>query len=143
MVRMSYCPSRPSGRGSGAVDDAAGLKRRLQKVLWEQGGILRNGEGLLQAIEAVGRIREEALHVPLKTAPAEMHRRIELQLGSQTALLILQAALRREESRGAHFREDFPVENDRRWRGHLEVALVGEEPHWSFKPTPAVAADTR
>jgi succinate dehydrogenase/fumarate reductase flavoprotein subunit len=128
----------PAGPGDGAIRGSVGLKRRLQKVLWEKGGILRNREGLLQAIEAVGRIREEALHVPLKTAPAEMHRRIELQLGSQTALLILQAALRREESRGAHFREDFPVENNGRWRGHLDVGLAGGEPRWSFKPAPAL-----
>ena len=79
--------------------------------------------------------------MPLKASPAEMHRRIELRLGTQTALLILQAALRREESRGAHFREDFPVEDDGRWRGHLEVALAGGEPVWSFKPAPSATAD--
>jgi L-aspartate oxidase len=66
---------------------------------------------------------------------------LELQLGSETALLILQAALRREESRGAHFREDFPKENDQLWRGHLEVSLVEDKPVWSFKPIPGLHAD--
>jgi succinate dehydrogenase/fumarate reductase flavoprotein subunit len=60
---------------------------------------------------------------------------IELQLGSKTAILILQAALRREESRGAHFREDFPAENDSHWCGHLEVSLVQGQPAWSFIAT--------
>ena len=70
-----------------------------------------------------------------------MQQRLELQLGSETALLILQAALRREESRGAHFREDFPAENDRLWRGHLEVSLVEAKPKWAFKPGAGLDVD--
>jgi succinate dehydrogenase/fumarate reductase flavoprotein subunit len=122
--------------GNSAVEGATALKKRLQKVFWEQGGILRKREGLLQAIEEVGRIRAEASHLPAKSTPKETQKRIELRLGSETALLILEAALRREESRGAHFREDFPSENDGCWRGHLAVSLVAGKPVWSFERAP-------
>ncbi|RPJ41792.1 MAG: FAD-binding protein [Deltaproteobacteria bacterium] len=118
--------------GTGTSRGSAELKKRVRKMLWENGGILRSKEGLLQTIEAVTQIRDEAQHLSLKTAPSEVQNIIELQLGLKTAILILQAALRREESRGAHFREDFPAEDDSHWRGHLEVSLVQGKPAWSF-----------
>jgi succinate dehydrogenase/fumarate reductase flavoprotein subunit len=121
-------PSLGTGKGGGSAE----LKKRLRKILWENGGILRSRKGLLQAIEEVSKIIDEAQYLSFKTAPSEVQSTIELQLGSKTAILILQAALRREESRGAHFREDFPTENDIHWRGHLEVHLVQGQPAWSF-----------
>jgi len=36
---------------------------------------------------------------------------------------LVQAALRREETRGCHWREDFPDRDDARWQGHLLSAL--------------------
>jgi len=125
-------PSVTGERGTVTERSSAELKKQLRKILWEKGGILRSKEGLFQAIEVASRILDEALHLSLKTAPSEVQNIIELQLGSKTAILILQAALRREESRGAHFREDFPTENDSHWRGHLEVSLVRGKPAWSF-----------
>lgn len=127
-----FPPSRSQDGGAGASGGAVELKKRLRNTLWENGGILRSKEGLLEAIAAVSRILHAAQHLSLKTAPSEVKHTIELQLGSKTALLILQAALRREESRGAHFREDFPAEDNALWRGHLEVSLVQGQPAWSF-----------
>jgi succinate dehydrogenase/fumarate reductase flavoprotein subunit len=120
--------------GDGNARRATDLKKQLQKVLWERGGIIRKRQGLLEAVEAVDRIREEAGYMPAEASPHEVQKSIELQLGAKTALLILQAALRREESRGAHFREDFPREDNHRWLGYIEVSLVDGKPAWSFKP---------
>jgi len=41
------------------------------------------------------------------------------------ARLIARAALRREESRGGHFRADFPDRNDRDWRFHAVDQSIG------------------
>jgi aspartate oxidase len=120
-------------RRHGASARPAELKKSLQKFLWEDGGILRKKEGLLRAMKGVEQIRGETLDLPLQATPPEIQGKLELRLATETALLILEAALRREESRGAHFREDFPAENDRLWRGHLEVSLIEGKPAWSFR----------
>ena len=60
---------------------------------------------------------------------------IELRSAARVATLILEAALMRRESRGAHFREDFPGQNDAQWQGHLQVHLAaGGENIWQFEP---------
>ena len=112
----------------------AQLIDRLRKVLWEQ-GILRNGEGLTEALDEVKQIWEEAFGMPLEGNPRQVLRLLELRFAVQTASLILEAALRREESRGAHFREDFPSQDDKNWLGHLQVSQSPEgDPIWTFRP---------
>ena len=66
--------------------------------------------------------------------PAERQRFVELQMATTAALIILEAAKRREESRGAHYRDDFPKTDDQNWLGHLKVELRQGEPEWSFDP---------
>ena len=73
----------------------------VQDVMWEDVGLFRDARGLRHAIEELG---PEGLDEP----------------GVQTVgRLIARAALRREESRGGHFRLDFPAHDDRRWRRRI------------------------
>ena len=51
-----------------------------------------------------------------------------------TARAILASALMREESRGAHFRTDFPKQDDRNWLGNVYTALNGRQLKAEFKP---------
>lgn len=109
------------------------LRKRLRKILWEEGGIRRNKQGLTRALDEVKAIQNEALGLSLGENPLLVQRILELRSGARTATIILQGALRREESRGAHFREDFPDQNDERWVGHLQVYLTPEkEQVWTF-----------
>jgi succinate dehydrogenase/fumarate reductase flavoprotein subunit len=124
-----------SRRWSSGAPNGAELKERLRKIMWEDGGIIRQEQGLLRALSAVEDIRREASVSSSPLAPKEMADLIELRSAVRVAAIILEAALKRRESRGAHFRQDFPDQNDAQWQGHLQVHLdpCGEKV-WQFEP---------
>lgn len=117
------------------------LKIRLQHVMWEDGGIIRNKEGIERALVEVQKIGTESERLIPAGGRRSVQDIIELRLGVRTALLILEGALRREESRGAHFREDFPRQRDDAWLGSLKVrrSQKGGE-LWSFDALEGSAA---
>lgn len=73
------------------------LVRQVQDLMWQHAGIVRNGSDLRTAIDQLKRWMEE---LPDKQGPD--------QLLLTSALLVVRAALWRPESRGAHFRKDYP-----------------------------------
>ena len=69
-----------------------------------------------------------------KPPPDEIQRVLELRFAASTAELILEAAQKRLESRGAHFREDFPDQDDHNWKGALQVQRDSKgELLWKFE----------
>jgi succinate dehydrogenase/fumarate reductase flavoprotein subunit len=125
----------PSHRKGGQASDPAARLARLRKIMWEEGGILRNRQGLVQTLDEIQTMRKQASMLPMTGSPRQMQNILELQIAARTAGLIVEAALQREESRGAHFREDFASQDDDNWKGHLKVRLSDEgEPVWSFSP---------
>jgi L-aspartate oxidase len=83
----------------------------LQALLWEQAGIVRDGEALQRACATLT-TAQAALPEP-GDRPA--HELANLVLCGR---LVVEAALRREESRGAHYRLDFPEPREE-WRRHI------------------------
>ena len=105
----------------------------LSEIIWKEAGIIRNQVGLERALNAVNTISTKALKSHIRN-PLDLQRRIEILLGAQAASLIIQAALKRKESRGAHFREDFADQDDDNWQGHLQVKLFRNgEANWDFR----------
>ncbi|MCH1641719.1 L-aspartate oxidase [Paenibacillus timonensis] len=91
------------------------VERRLdlQKTMVRRAGLRRTAEGLAKGIEELERhqaIFSQALHTRDQWEYANM---------LTCALLLAKSALAREESRGGHYREDFPERSDERWRKHL------------------------
>jgi len=87
------------------------LKRRLQTLMWDKVGPLRDGDGLKQALEEIESIREEARGLRIagfSRCNQEITDAIELPHMITAAEAIAVSALERCESRGAHVRADFP-----------------------------------
>jgi succinate dehydrogenase/fumarate reductase flavoprotein subunit len=96
----------------------------LRHIMWCEGGILRNEPGLSRALDVVKTIKVQPADLPLQGDSRQVGQNLELQFAAQTAELILQGALHRQESRGSHFREDYPHQDDKSWRGHLQLRMM-------------------
>ena len=113
--------------------NTASMLARLRDILWKDGGIIRNKKGLTKVLGEIDEMHQDAAAMPMTGHPRQIQNTLELQVAARTALLILHAAFQREESRGAHFREDFPNPDDANWKGHLQVRVSEDgEPVWSF-----------
>ncbi len=100
-----------SSRGQLLKDIPVPSLSSLQTLLWEKVGILRNREGLTQAADILATWQASL------PRPADRHS-YELSNLILTGRLMTEAALLREESRGAHFRSDFP-QSLSRWQHHI------------------------
>jgi succinate dehydrogenase/fumarate reductase flavoprotein subunit len=88
------------------------LKERIQQVIWRACSPKRNGIGLTSAVAAIEGLKAEVdrLTVPdVRRGCYQIQQAYEVRAMVSLAECLLQAALSREESRGAHFREDFPA----------------------------------
>ncbi len=90
------------------------MNARLSHIMWEGVGIVRDGEGLRTALHE---IKKDLTTVEM-SKPRSITEWYQIRNRLITAKLIAEAALLREESRGAHYRLDFP-EIDPGLEGHL------------------------
>ena len=100
----------PRGR-AGSLDLYA-LQRQLREAMWDRAGLVRDAAGLAEARESVERIGDELTRVGVPGHPAfNVAWQDWLNLTNQAAVarLIVASALERRESRGAHYRSDFPT----------------------------------
>ncbi len=83
----------------------------LRALMWKHAGLLRTAEGLNRAKLA---LEEMAFDIPR----GHTRRAIEARNLHQAAMLMVESALARKESRGAHYRTDFPQRDDKSFRKH-------------------------
>ena len=100
-MRQEAGPSNRSG-GSPPVEIPSATEQQVRALAWELCGIIRSGESLGAACAAF-----EAQGSQLALSPTLAM--FELRNIHAVALLIARCALARQESRGAHFRSDFPA----------------------------------
>ncbi len=118
----------PDTREPGLVDGPT--RRALQEEMTSRAGVLRSADGLRTALDSLGALAQ----APVTGIDQDAWETTNLHTVST---LLAGAALLREETRGSHWREDFPDRDDAAWAGHLDWMLVGERRHSGFHPSPA------
>lgn len=116
-LRFDLPETVAKGGGSDAVD----VRRRLNEIMLGQVGVVRRAADLRAALADL-----EALHGELRfdTLGVQEYEVLNmLTLGTQIA----KCALVREESRGVHFREDYPDVDDEHWLKHTTLRLPATE----------------
>lgn len=96
-----------------SVATCLGAKAEIRELMWRYAGIIRSERGLLQAKAALDAL-QWVTQLPMTTVLNN-----ELNAMWIVSDLVLRWALQRTESRGGHYREDFPERDDARWQRHL------------------------
>jgi len=97
--------------------------RTLRQAMWADGGLLRFASNLERGLRAQAEC-ENGL-AQFEQQGKRSRRLFEAQSLARVARAILCSAIAREESRGAHFRNDFPQRNDERFQNHSIYTRAG------------------
>jgi succinate dehydrogenase flavoprotein subunit len=115
---------------TGGRERLADIRDQMQKTLEESAGIYRDGAKLTWAVGRLRELQERATDLSIedhsRTFNTERVAAIELACMLDVAEAIAQSALRREESRGAHQRTDFPARDDRRFLAHSLISRTSD-----------------
>jgi L-aspartate oxidase len=117
----------PDRRTPGLV--SGDLRDSLEALMTERVGVLRSAAGLAEAGE---RLEELAAHTTDQADQAAW----ELTNLLTISIAMCQAAALREETRGSHWRDDFPERDDEHFAGHLDSVLVRGRVEVGFQPAP-------
>jgi L-aspartate oxidase len=116
------------GRTEGLVGGS--VRRDLQELMTSRVGVLRHAPGLADAGRLIDKLAGEGAD------------EVNQDAWETTNLLTISAALTaaaalREETRGSHWREDFPERNDAAWAGHFDTVMTDGATTVAFAPAPA------
>lgn len=105
---------------SRAGQDQKNLRRSLKEVMWYKAGIIRSDRDLQEALARIEKLKSLSLKVPVAN-PGQLVRRLELENMLLLSEMVCRAALLRTESRGAHYRSDYPEENNANWLQNIII----------------------
>jgi succinate dehydrogenase/fumarate reductase flavoprotein subunit len=115
------------------------FKRDIQRIMWDSVGVVRDGKRLASALSEFSRLRDIA---PTAVGVASGTKRynygwveaLEIPKMLDVAEMMAAAALSRTESRGAHYRTDFPHEDDANWLRETVIQDTGGKLTVSSQP---------
>ena len=103
---------------NGGTEDAVALRTRMQEIMTTKIGIFRKGADMEAAVAELEDLYKRSFKISVKDVVGpnpELIYAYRTQKMLRVALSVACGALNRKESRGAHYREDYPVRNDVEW----------------------------
>ncbi len=114
------------------------LMAEMQQVMMEHVSVFRQASGLQAALQKIRELRERSNRISIQDQGHCFNRNLleAIELGHMLDLaeVVILGALDRKESRGAHWREDFPQRDDEKFLHHTMVRLSGRAPELSYRP---------
>ncbi len=111
---------------SRGTEKVASIRDSMQQLMTEQVSVFRTRENLQSALMQIRQLRKRSQNLFLTDKSAvfnyELQEALELANMLRVAEVIVYSALARKESRGAHFRKDYPKRNDEEWLRHTFVS---------------------
>ena len=113
-------------------EDSFKLRRRMEEIMMEKVGIFRNGTDLKEAVEELEELYVRSKNIEVfrsksRAANPALVNAYRTQKMMKVALTVAYGAYLREESRGAHSREDFPKRDDANWLKRTITSWENEE----------------
>jgi fumarate reductase (CoM/CoB) subunit A len=118
------------------------VKNKLINLMWDKIGIFRTGSEIQEAIQQIEHIKAADLPRLYVTNKHTRYNRewieaLEIENLVTVAEMVAKAAFMREESRGAHFRKDFPKTDNQNW--FANIVIKQEKGEMTFSRVPVTA----
>jgi len=112
--------ARLESRFGGTGENPKDLRRSLKEIMWFKAGILRDSKGLGEALEKIMELQFKTTKAAIKKT-SDLIRCLELENMLRLSEVVCRSALLRDESRGSHYRTDYPKEDNERWLQNIVV----------------------
>ncbi len=123
---------------SGGIEQISRIRDEMRKVMMDKCSVFRDQKGLEQTLDKITELKKRYLNLGLKHSERTFNYELEdtFELGGMLKLAetVAFSALQRQESRGAHYRTDFPERNDDSWLKHTMIFKTPNGLDVRYKP---------
>ncbi|MCD6493047.1 MAG: succinate dehydrogenase/fumarate reductase flavoprotein subunit [Archaeoglobaceae archaeon] len=114
------------------------IKKELNETMENYFWIFREGDGMLKGVKKIQELKERYKNVEINDKSRDFNTdltsAIEIGYMLDLAEVVAIGALKRQESRGAHYRLDYPKRDDENWLKHTLAYYTPEGPKFDYKP---------